>query len=72
MKEIKSFVKPFKVDEIFHRLMETGFPNLTVSMAKGTGNLENSDPSVSTHFSITDNQVAKTEIVCTMMRRTKS
>lgn len=64
MKEIKAFVKPFKVNEIFHHLLEAGFPNLTVSMAEGTGNLENSDPSVSTQFSITDSQVAKIEIVC--------
>lgn len=64
MKEIKAFVKPFKVNDIFHHLLESGFPNLTVSMAEGTGNLENSDLSVSTHFSITDSQVAKIEIVC--------
>ena len=64
MKEIKAFVKPFKVNDIFHHLLEAGFPNLTVSMAEGTGNLENSDPSVSTQFSITDSQVAKIEIVC--------
>lgn len=64
MKEIKAFVKPFKVNDIFHHLLDAGFSNLTVSMAEGTGNLENSDPSVSTHFSITDSQVAKIEIVC--------
>ena len=64
MKAIKAFVKPFKVNDIFHHLLEAGFPNLTVSMAEGTGNLENNDPSVSTHFSITESQVAKIEIVC--------
>lgn len=64
MKEIKAFVKPFKVNDIFHHLIEAGCPNLTVSMAEGTGNLENSDPSVSTLFSITNSQVAKIEIVC--------
>ena len=64
MKEIKAFVKPFKVNDIFHHLLEAGFPNLTVSMAEGTGNLENTDPSVSTQFSITDSQVGKIEIVC--------
>lgn len=64
MKEIKAFVKPFKVNDIFHHLLEAGFSNLTVSMAEGTGNLETEDPSVSTHFSITDSQVAKIEIVC--------
>lgn len=64
MKEIKAFVKPFKVNDIVHHLLEARFPNLTVLMAEGTGTLENSDPSVSTHFSITDSQVAKIEIVC--------
>jgi len=65
MKEIKAFAKPFKVNEIFHHLLEVGCPNLTVAMAEGTGNLENADPSVSTQFSITDSRVAKIEIVCT-------
>ena len=64
MKEIKAFVKPFKVNDIFHHLLEAGFPNLTVSMAEGTGNFESGEPSISTHFSITDSQVAKIEIVC--------
>jgi nitrogen regulatory protein P-II 1 len=64
MKEIKAFVKPFKVNDIFHHLLEAGFPNLTVSMAEGTGSLENTDPTVSTQFSITNSQVAKIEIVC--------
>ncbi|WP_423128504.1 P-II family nitrogen regulator [Gaoshiqia sp. Z1-71] len=65
MKEIKAFVKPFKVNDICHHLIEAGFPNLSVSTAEGTGNLENADPSVSTQFSITDSKVAKIEIVCT-------
>jgi len=64
MKEIKAFVKPFKVNDICHHLIEEGFPNLSVSSAEGTGNLENSDPSVSAQFSITDSPVAKIEIVC--------
>ena len=33
MKEIKAFVKPFKVNDILNQLLEAGFPNLTVSMA---------------------------------------
>ncbi|MBU3928632.1 MAG: P-II family nitrogen regulator [Bacteroidetes bacterium] len=64
MKEIKAFVKPFKVNDIIYHLLEAGFPNLTVLMAEGTGNLESEDTSVSTHFSITNSQVAKIEIVC--------
>jgi nitrogen regulatory protein P-II 1 len=64
MKEIKSFVKPFKVDGIVHGLLDAGFPNLTVSLAEGTGNFKGDETSISTHFSITDSQVAKIEIVC--------
>jgi nitrogen regulatory protein P-II 1 len=64
MKEIKAFVKPFKVNDIFHHLLEAGFPNLTVSLAEGTGHFQSEDTSVSTHFSITNSQVAKIEIVC--------
>ena len=64
MKEIKAFVKPFKVMDIFHHLKEAGFSNLTVSIAEGTGRLTGEEASVSTRFSITDSQVAKIEIVC--------
>lgn len=64
MKEIKAFVKPFKVNDIFHHLKKAGCPNLTVTMAEGTGNLKNSEPSISLLFSITDSPVAKIEIVC--------
>ncbi|MFA5330509.1 MAG: P-II family nitrogen regulator [Prolixibacteraceae bacterium] len=64
MKAIKAFVKPFKVNDIFQNLLEAGFPNLTVSMAEGTGNLGSADATVSTRFSITESKVAKIEIVC--------
>lgn len=64
MKEIKAFVKPFKVNDIIHHLLEAGFPNLTVIMAEGTGDLESESAWVQTHFSITNSQVAKIEIVC--------
>jgi nitrogen regulatory protein P-II 1 len=64
MKAIKAFVKPFKVNDIFHHLLEAGFPNLTVSMAEGTGNFKSEESYLSTHFSITDSKVAKIEIVC--------
>lgn len=63
MKEIKAFVKPFKVNDIVHQLMDAGYPNITISMAEGTGNFQNDDPSISTHFSISDSPVAKLEIV---------
>lgn len=64
MKEIKAFIKPFKVNDILNQLMEAGYPNLTVSMAEGTGNFKGNESSISTHFSITDSKVAKIEIVC--------
>lgn len=64
MKEIKAFVKPFKVNDIFHELLKTGFPNLTVSIAEGTGHFKGDDSTISTLFSITNSQVAKIEIVC--------
>ena len=64
MKEIKAFVKPFKVNDILNQLLLAGYPNITVSMAEGTGNVESEDSSLSTHFSITDSKVAKIEIVC--------
>ena len=64
MKEIKAFVKPYKVNDILNQLLAAGYPNLTVSMAEGTGNFKGDEPSISTHFSITDSKVAKIEIVC--------
>ena len=64
MKEIKAFVKPFKVNDILNQLLQAGFPNITVSMAEGTGNFNSDESSLSTHFSITDSKVAKIEIVC--------
>lgn len=64
MKEIKAFVKPFKVNDILNQLLGAGYPNLTVSMAEGTGHFKGGESSISTHFSITDSKVAKIEIVC--------
>jgi nitrogen regulatory protein P-II 1 len=64
MKEVKAFVKPFKVNDILSRLIEAGYPNLTVSLAEGTGNLRSDESSFSANFSITNSKVAKIEIVC--------
>ena len=64
MKEIKAFVKPFKVNDILIQLLQAGYPNITVSMAEGTGSFKSDELSLSTHFSITDSKVAKIEIVC--------
>lgn len=64
MKEIKAFVKPFNVNDILNQLLQAGYPNITVSMAEGTGSFKSDELSLSTHFSITDSKVAKIEIVC--------
>ena len=64
MKEIKAFIKPFKVNDILNQLLQAGYPNITVSMAEGTGNFKSEELSLSTYFSITDSKVAKIEIVC--------
>ena len=64
MKEIKAFVKPFKVNDILNLLLQAGYPNTTVSLAEGTGKFQSDDSTLSTHFSITDSKVAKIEIVC--------
>jgi nitrogen regulatory protein P-II 1 len=64
MKVLKAFVKPFKVNDILNQLLLAGFPNITVSMAEGTGNFNSEESSLSTHFSITDSKVAKIEILC--------
>jgi nitrogen regulatory protein P-II 1 len=64
MKEIKAFVKPFKVNDILNQLLQAGYPNITVSMSEGTGNFKSDESTLSTYFSITDSKVAKIEIVC--------
>lgn len=64
MKEIKAFVKPYKVNDILSQLLQEGYPNTTVSLAEWTGKFKNEDSTLSTHFSITDSKVAKIEIVC--------
>jgi nitrogen regulatory protein P-II 1 len=64
MKEVKAIVKPFKVNDILNQLLEAGFPNLTVSMAEGTGNFISEESTISIHFSITDSQVAQIELIC--------
>lgn len=64
MKEVKALVKPFKANDVLSKLMESGFPNITITLAEGTGNFKSDDSSISTHFSITDSKVAKIVIVC--------
>jgi len=63
MKEIKAIVKPFKVNDILNQLLESGYPNLTVTLAEGTGSFQGDETSFSTNFSITNSKVAKIVIV---------
>lgn len=64
MKEINAIVKPFKVDKILNKLLEAGYPNITVSLAEGTGTFSDDDPESFTCFALTNIEVAKIEIVC--------
>jgi len=64
MKEIKAIVKPFKVNDILNQLLEAGYPNMTVTLAEGTGSFKSDETSFSTNFSITNSRVAKIVIVC--------
>jgi nitrogen regulatory protein P-II 1 len=64
MKEIKAFVKIFKANEILHQLIDSGFPNITISESEGTGTFQSTDNSEFTKFSSTNSKIAKIEIVC--------
>lgn len=64
MKEIKAIVKPFKANDILSSLLEAGYPNLTVTLAEGTGKFKGDELSISQHFSITNSKVVKIIIVC--------
>lgn len=64
MKEVKAIVKQFKANDILSKLIEAGYPNLTVTLSEGTGNFKDAEASISTHFSITDSKVAKIVLVC--------
>jgi len=63
MKEIKAFIRPNKVNEIVHRLIDNGFENITISSAEGTGKLQDENAFVSRKFSVTDSPIAKIEMV---------
>ena len=63
MKEIKAFIRPNRVNEIVHHLKDAGFENITISIAEGTGKLQDENAFVSQAFSITDSEVAKLEMV---------
>ena len=63
MKEIKAFVRPNKVNEIVHHLIDNDFENITLSSAEGTGKLQDENAFVSQKFSATDSEIAKLEIV---------
>jgi nitrogen regulatory protein P-II 1 len=63
MKEIKAFIRPNRVNDIVHHLKDAGFENMTISLAEGTGKLQDAVAFVSQKFSITDSEVAKLELV---------
>ena len=63
-KEVKAIVKPFKANDILSQLIQSGYENLTVTLAEGTGYFNSEDSSLSMHFSITDSKVAVIIIVC--------
>ncbi|MDQ2180830.1 P-II family nitrogen regulator [Marinifilum sp. D714] len=63
MKEIKAFVRPNKVNEIVHHLIDNDFENITLSSAEGTEKLQDENAFVSQKFSVTDSEIAKLEIV---------
>lgn len=63
MKEIKAFVRPNKVNEIVHHLIDNDFENITLSSAEGTGKLQDENAFVSQKFSVTDSPMAKIVMV---------
>ena len=64
MKEIKAFIRAWKVQEIIPELKRAGFHNVTFSMCEGTGRHEDKEASPSLRFHITDTEIAKLELVC--------
>tara|TARA_R110001583_G_scaffold10417_12_gene47973 strand:- start:30524 stop:30871 length:348 start_codon:yes stop_codon:yes gene_type:complete len=63
MKEIKAFIRPNKVNEIVQQLKDNGFENMTISLAEGTGKLQDEKAFVSEKFAVIDSPIAKIEIV---------
>ena len=63
MKEIKAFIRPWKVNKIVQHLKKMGFENMTISAAEGTGKFQDEKAFVSRKFSITDSEIAKLELV---------
>lgn len=63
MKEIKAFVRPNKVNEIVHHLIDNDFENITLSSAEGTEKLQDENAFVSQKFSVTDSPMAKIVMV---------
>jgi len=57
-------LKPFKVNDILNQLLDAGFPNITVSLAEGTGTFQSEELTLSPNFSFINSNVAKIEIVC--------
>ncbi|MCF6365382.1 MAG: P-II family nitrogen regulator [Bacteroidales bacterium] len=63
MKEIKAFIRPDKVNKIVEQLKASGFENITISEAEGTGRFRSENAFVSQKFLITDSKIAKLELV---------
>jgi nitrogen regulatory protein P-II 1 len=63
MKEIKAFVRQKKVYKIVRKLKESGYENITISEAEGTGKFQTEEAFVSLNYSFTDSKIAKLELV---------
>lgn len=63
MKEIKAFVRPNKVYDIVNKLKKSGYENITITEAEGTGKFQDEDAFVSLSYSFTDSKIAKLEMV---------
>jgi nitrogen regulatory protein P-II 1 len=64
MKEIKAFVKPYRIQNIIKALTDNGFKSMTLSRAEGTGAFKAKGAKPSLDFRITDSPVVKIELVC--------
>ncbi len=64
MKEIKSFIKPSRIQKVIDALIEGGFKSMTLALAEGTGAFKSIGARPSLDFHVTDSPVVKIELVC--------
>ena len=65
MKEIKAYIRTWKVEEVVPALKEAGFHNVIFSLCEGTGEYATEDDAApSLRFHITDKEIVKLELVC--------